>query len=107
MQGAFCSWYSTGGSISGLLNQLPLKELNATGTYKGGQAGVMFEKASRAVLAVDWELISAQFNATDIDAAGGGGEYTVQVGFGWTNGVGESDFGLPRLQYNLYTQYSG
>lgn len=30
----------------------------------------------------------AQFNATDPDAAGGGGEYTVQIGFGWTNGVG-------------------
>jgi alpha,alpha-trehalase len=31
-----------------------------------------------------------KFNITDTDAAGGGGEYTVQVGFGWTNGVGES-----------------
>ncbi|KAK8854633.1 hypothetical protein IAR55_003372 [Kwoniella newhampshirensis] len=68
---AFCSWYSTGGAIDGLLTQLPLSQLNATGTYTGGQTGVMFEK----------------FNATDTDAAGGGGEYTVQVGFGWTNGV--------------------
>ncbi|WWC71393.1 uncharacterized protein I206_105348 [Kwoniella pini CBS 10737] len=68
---AFCSWYSTGGAIEGLLTQLPLSELNATGTYTAGQSGVMFEK----------------FNATDTDAAGGGGEYTVQVGFGWTNGV--------------------
>ncbi|KAI9637637.1 Six-hairpin glycosidase-like protein [Dioszegia hungarica] len=71
MQGAFCSWYSTGGSINGLLTQLPLSQLNATGSYSNGSTGVMFEK----------------FNATDIDAAGGGGEYTVQVGFGWTNGV--------------------
>ncbi|WWD19226.1 hypothetical protein CI109_103684 [Kwoniella shandongensis] len=68
---AFCSWYSTGGAIEGLLTQLPLSQLNATGTYTGGQTGVMFEK----------------FNVTDTDAAGGGGEYTVQVGFGWTNGV--------------------
>ncbi|KAG8892190.1 hypothetical protein FRC01_014297, partial [Tulasnella sp. 417] len=27
------------------------------------------------------------FNLLDIDAAGSGGEYTVQAGFGWTNGV--------------------
>ncbi|OCF32704.1 alpha,alpha-trehalase [Kwoniella heveanensis BCC8398] len=71
MGAAFCSWYSTGGAIDGLLTQLPLSELNATGTYTAGQSGVMFEK----------------FNSTDTDAAGGGGEYNVQVGFGWTNGV--------------------
>ncbi|ODO11102.1 hypothetical protein I350_01704 [Cryptococcus amylolentus CBS 6273] len=68
---AFCSWYSTGGEIDGLLTQLSLSDLNVTGTYTEGQSGVMFEK----------------FNVTDTDAAGGGGEYTVQVGFGWTNGV--------------------
>jgi alpha,alpha-trehalase len=28
-----------------------------------------------------------KFSNLDIDAAGGGGEYTVQAGFGWTNGV--------------------
>ncbi|GFZ50803.1 hypothetical protein JCM24511_08561 [Saitozyma sp. JCM 24511] len=71
MQAAFCTWYSTGGEIADLLVQLPLSDLNATGTYTAGEAGVMFEK----------------FNITDTDAAGGGGEYTVQVGFGWTNGV--------------------
>ncbi|ODN90750.1 alpha,alpha-trehalase [Cryptococcus wingfieldii CBS 7118] len=68
---AFCSWYSTGGQIEGLLTQLSISDLNATGTFTEGQSGVMFEK----------------FNVTDTDAAGGGGEYTVQVGFGWTNGV--------------------
>ena len=46
MQAAFCSWYSTGGEIEGILTQLPLADLNATGTYEGGSAGVMFEKAS-------------------------------------------------------------
>jgi alpha,alpha-trehalase len=71
MTDAFCSWYSTGGSIPGVLQQLPLSDLNATGTFTPDQAGHMFEK----------------FNATDPDAAGGGGEYTVQIGFGWTNGV--------------------
>ena len=28
-----------------------------------------------------------KFSATDVDSAGRGGEYTVQAGFGWTNGV--------------------
>jgi alpha,alpha-trehalase len=70
MTSAFCSWYSTGGSLPGVLAQLPLADLNATGTYFGGD-GHMFEK----------------FNVTDPDAAGGGGEYQVVIGFGWTNGV--------------------
>ncbi|KZT57237.1 glycoside hydrolase family 37 protein, partial [Calocera cornea HHB12733] len=67
---AFCSWYSTGGSIPGELAQLSAADLNVTGSTPAS-TGVMFEK----------------FNATDVDAAGGGGEYTVQAGFGWTNGV--------------------
>jgi len=67
---AFCSWYSTGGAIPGLLAQLSPQDLNVTGSTPAS-TGVMFEK----------------FNATDIDAAGGGGEYTVQAGFGWTNGA--------------------
>ena len=46
MQAAFCSWYSTGGEIEGILTQLPLADLNATGTYEGGSAGVMFEKVT-------------------------------------------------------------
>lgn len=68
MQAAFCSWYvnfqsyqdmdvsekyfadilrySTGGSISGLLNQLPLSQLNSSGSYQSGESGVMFEKVS-------------------------------------------------------------
>lgn len=28
-----------------------------------------------------------KFSITDIDIGGSGGEYTVQAGFGWTNGV--------------------
>lgn len=74
LDSAFCSWYSTGGQLNGTLQRLPLSELNASGTYHeepGVEGGKMFEK----------------FNVTDLDAAGGGGEYTVQVGFGWTNGV--------------------
>ncbi|KAI8582719.1 hypothetical protein K450DRAFT_226590 [Umbelopsis ramanniana AG] len=58
---AFCGWYVTGGSVPGVLAQLP----NQTDT------GHMFEK----------------FNVENIGVAGSGGEYTVQAGFGWTNGV--------------------
>jgi alpha,alpha-trehalase len=92
MQGAFCSWYSTGGSINGLLTQLPLSQLNATGSYSNGSTGVMFEKVSWRSSHPGGLELTQQFNATDIDAAGGGGEYTVQVGFGWTNGVGQLPF---------------
>ncbi|KAG8956096.1 hypothetical protein FRC03_010962 [Tulasnella sp. 419] len=66
----FCSWYSTGGSIPGLLPQLSAEELNATHSNPSS-TGHMYEK----------------LNLLDIDAAGSGGEYTVQAGFGWTNGV--------------------
>ncbi|KAJ1852464.1 hypothetical protein LPJ73_002826 [Coemansia sp. RSA 2703] len=57
----FCAWYNTGGSIPNVLAQQP-------GT---SDTGHMFEK----------------FNSTAVGVQGGGGEYTVQAGFGWTNGV--------------------
>ncbi|KAI9033627.1 Six-hairpin glycosidase-like protein [Phycomyces nitens] len=58
---AFCSWYKTGGTLPGLLSK-----------YSGAtDDGHMFEK----------------FDVTNIGNAGSGGEYTVQIGFGWTNGV--------------------
>ncbi|KAG0150475.1 hypothetical protein CROQUDRAFT_38208 [Cronartium quercuum f. sp. fusiforme G11] len=66
---AFCSWYSTGGTIPGILPELSAEALNRSGSI--GKSGHMFEK----------------FNVTDINAAGGGGEYSVQDGFGWTNGI--------------------
>ncbi|PVU97335.1 hypothetical protein BB559_002078 [Furculomyces boomerangus] len=58
---AFCAWYKTGGSIPGLLKKLPGVE----------DDGHIFEK----------------FNSTDFGNPAGGGEYTVQAGFGWTNGI--------------------
>ncbi|PFH54014.1 glycoside hydrolase family 37 protein [Amanita thiersii Skay4041] len=66
---AFCSWYATGGSIQGVLPRLSDPELNVTQSVNN--VGNMFEK----------------FSILDIDSAGRGGEYTVQAGFGWTNGV--------------------
>lgn len=66
---SFCSWHATGGSIDGLVPQLPAAQLNFTQSLNN--TGNMFEK----------------FSNLNINSAGGGGEYTVQAGFGWTNGV--------------------
>ncbi|KAH7928748.1 glycoside hydrolase family 37 protein [Leucogyrophana mollusca] len=66
---ALCSWHATGGSIPNFLPQLPANQLNITNSV--GNTGNMFEK----------------FSNLDVDSSGYGGEYTVQVGFGWTNGV--------------------
>lgn len=60
LSAAFCSWYSTGGSIPGVLAQLPEEELNIT-HGDSTSTGNMFEK----------------FSSLSIDAAGGGGEYEV------------------------------
>ncbi|KAJ7611950.1 trehalase [Mycena polygramma] len=64
-----CSWHATGGEIPNLLPRLSDAELNVT--QSANNTGNMFEK----------------FSISDIDSAGRGGEYTVQAGFGWTNGV--------------------
>lgn len=66
---ALCSWHATGGSITNLLPALPNSELNLTDSV--GNTGNMFEK----------------FSNLNVDSSGSGGEYTVQAGFGWTNGV--------------------
>ncbi|KAL0960569.1 hypothetical protein HGRIS_005607 [Hohenbuehelia grisea] len=66
---AFCGWRATGGSVPGLVPRLSDAELNVTQSVNN--TGNMFEK----------------FSNIDIDSAGRGGEYTVQAGFGWTNGV--------------------
>jgi len=66
---ALCSWHATGGSIPGLLPRLSDDLLNVTQSINN--TGNMFEK----------------FSNLDVDSAGRGGEYTVQAGFGWTNGV--------------------
>lgn len=66
---ALCSWHATGGAIPGILPRLTDAELNVTQSISS--SGHMFEK----------------FSNLDIDSAGRGGEYVVQAGFGWTNGV--------------------
>ncbi|KAF8319629.1 glycoside hydrolase family 37 protein [Clavulina sp. PMI_390] len=69
MSAVFCSWYATGGSLPGLLPRLPDSVLNLT--HSLNNTGNIFEKESMF----------------DVDIAGSGGEYTVQSGFGWTNGI--------------------
>jgi len=64
-----CSWQATGGSIPGILPRLSDADLAVTQSQTN--TGNMFEK----------------FSNLDVDSAGRGGEYTVQAGFGWTNGV--------------------
>lgn len=66
---SFCSWYATGGSVPGVVPELSAESLSRAGSI--GKSGHMFEK----------------FNVTNVNAAGGGGEYSVQDGFGWTNGI--------------------
>ncbi|KAK5657080.1 hypothetical protein OQA88_3608 [Cercophora sp. LCS_1] len=62
LDSTFCTWYATGGSTS-----LTPKLAGLTNNAKG----IMFEKYGD--------------NSTNV--AGGGGEYEVVEGFGWTNGV--------------------
>ncbi|KAH7159854.1 Six-hairpin glycosidase-like protein [Dactylonectria estremocensis] len=62
LDSTFCTWYATGGSTS---DTPQLEGLSAD------DEGIMFEKYAD--------------NATNV--AGGGGEYEVVEGFGWTNGV--------------------
>ncbi|EST04817.1 Glycoside hydrolase, family 37 [Kalmanozyma brasiliensis GHG001] len=71
---ALCSWRATGGKLNttdAAFQPVPDATLTANGLNASTAIGNMFEK----------------FNASDINAAGSGGEYTVQTGFGWTNGV--------------------
>ncbi|KAF8324785.1 Six-hairpin glycosidase-like protein [Cantharellus anzutake] len=70
--------------ISSVLNWLPPEDLEATNS--AGNDGNMFEKT----------------NVFHIDVAGSGGEYTVQVGFGWTNGVA-----LPCLKDSVLNRLFG
>ncbi|KAJ2887780.1 hypothetical protein FB639_001083 [Coemansia asiatica] len=57
----FCAWYNTGGFIPDVLAQM----------QGANDTGHIFEK----------------FNSQLVGKQGTGGEYTVQAGFGWTNGV--------------------
>lgn len=63
LDSTFCTWRSTGGSTD---------ELPRLGGIEDPDAqGIMFEK----------------YSDDSVNAAGGGGEYEVVEGFGWSNGV--------------------
>lgn len=60
-QSAYCAWHATGGSLPGH-PKFPDNE---------HREGYLFEK----------------YDSAGIGKVGGGGEYSVQTGFGWTNGI--------------------
>lgn len=62
LDSTFCTWYATGGSTSETPQLQGLSEQDT---------GIMFEK----------------YDDNSTNHAGGGGEYEVVEGFGWTNGV--------------------
>ena len=79
--------HATGGSIPNILPRLSDQELNVTQSVNNTG-----NVCSMSVMIKKWMAdISVQmfekFSIADIDSAGRGGEYTVQAGFGWTNGV--------------------
>ena len=66
----YCGWYGTGGATEASDNDQP--KLKAQELKAGSSSrGFMFEK----------------YDARVVGIAGDGGEYDVQEGFGWTNGV--------------------
>lgn len=69
MSSAYCSWYSTGGSIPGLLEQLSEQDLNATNSV--GNTGNMFEVSTIVTFAfVDLQAepdLMQKFSAYDIE----------------------------------------
>jgi alpha,alpha-trehalase len=77
---ALCSWYATGGQLNLSTQEgrdrwppqpVPESTADTDPTAAAASPGHMFEKYSQ----------------TSTSASGAGGEYQVQVGFGWTNGV--------------------
>jgi alpha,alpha-trehalase len=80
--------YSTGGSIPNLLPRLTSQQLNVslsvnnTGNVRGHPS-----LASHFQVLTSFLQMFEKFSIRDIDIGGLGGEYTVQAGFGWTNGV--------------------
>lgn len=62
LDSTFCTWYATGGSTS---------ETPQLDGFTDEDVGIMFEK----------------YNSESVNEAGGGGEYEVVEGFGWSNGV--------------------
>ena len=82
--------YSTGGSIPNLLPQLTDQQLNVSQSIGNtGNVSVAFLRLLHLVLTTVIVILQMfeKFSCTDIDIGGSGGEYTVQAGFGWTNGV--------------------
>lgn len=87
--------HATGGEIPNVLPRLSPDELNVTQSVNNtGNVRVFPTSPHFLLLSSSLADISGlavqmfeKFSMSDIDSAGRGGEYTVQAGFGWTNGV--------------------
>jgi alpha,alpha-trehalase len=82
--------HATGGSISGLLPRLSDQQLNVSQSINN-TGNVRYSPFNASALCAQSLIVILQmfekFSTRDIDSGGRGGEYTVQAGFGWTNGV--------------------
>lgn len=75
---ALCTWRSTGGVLNLTDSQDPESLWDPEPTTTLEQEGLPANSTG---------LMSEKFSQLSASQLGGGGEYTVQVGFGWTNGV--------------------
>lgn len=70
--------HATGGSIPGLLSQLPDSALNVTGSI-GNTGNVRDAAETMCSVELTHLQMFEKFNTTDVNSSGSGGEYTVQV----------------------------
>ncbi|KAI1375505.1 Six-hairpin glycosidase-like protein [Hypoxylon crocopeplum] len=75
LDSTFCTWRATGGST----DETPQLE-----GFRPEDVGIMFEKCAFGLI---FFLFSSSNADNSTNVAGGGGEYEVVEGFGWTNGV--------------------
>lgn len=95
--------HATGGSIPSLLPRLSDAELQVTQSQNntGNVRHLSFilplpgswfwlhisGESFSYIPSLSYRQMFEKFSYSDVDSAGRGGEYTVQAGFGWTNGV--------------------
>ncbi|KAF7365668.1 Trehalase [Mycena venus] len=85
--GVLCSWHATGGEIPGLLPRLSDAELNVTQSANNtGNVRIVLSVSPHLPTHMPCRCLKSSRSRTST-RRGGGGEYTVQAGFGWTNGV--------------------
>ena len=86
------STYSTGEQWDAPNGWAPLQWMAVTGLARSGQLGLAKEIAQRWLLLnekvyKETGKLMEKYNVADLSKPAGGGEYSAQDGFGWTNGV--------------------